>query len=85
MGVPLIHVPPKEMPIGSEPEVTLMDVDPEAVQTPTTADLTNPTSTNGRDVGLPQSLRSAVMSMPPPDGPSELPGKKKRRVMFADE
>ena len=82
MEIPLIHIPPKETPVGSEPEVMLTDVDGEAVSVSVTADLTDPTSTDGRDVHLPQSAQAS--SMLPPDGPSELP-RKRRRVMFADE
>ena len=61
-----------------------MDVDVKVMPVSMTVDLTNPTSTDGRDVTLPPSLQSEVSSMLPPDGPSELPGKKRRRVMFAD-
>lgn len=56
-----------------------MDVDTEVVPVSVTVDLTDPTSTDGRD------LQSEVSSVLPPDGASELPGKKRRRVMFADE
>lgn len=61
-----------------------MDVDPEAVPVSVGVDLTEPTPTDGRDVDLPPSPRSAV-SPTPPEGPSELPKAKKRRVMFADD
>ena len=77
LGVPLIRVLPKETPVSSEAEVTLMDVDEKAVPESVTVGLTDPTSTGGRDVVLPPSAQSEA----PPDGPSE---KKRRRVMFAD-
>ena len=86
LEVPLIHVRPEERSGVSEPEVTLMDVDTEAVAVVSaTAELSDPTPTEGRDVGPPPSPQPDEMSwMPSPDGPSELPGKKRRRVMFAD-
>jgi len=76
--VPLIHVSPRETLPVSEDEVTLMDVGAEAVSEPATTDLADPMSTDGREVRLP-------LSTPQTDGSSELPGKKRRRVMFADE
>lgn len=82
LGVPLIHVPSEEStPVVPEPEVTLMDVDAEAVPAPVTVGLTDPTSTDGRDAGLPSSVATFAPQM---DGPSELPVNKRRRVMFAD-
>lgn len=85
LEVPLIHVPPKETSVVSEPEVVLMDVDAEVIPESVATDLTDPMSTDGRDVELPLSLPPGVTFAPQTDGPSELPGKKRRKVMFADE
>jgi len=64
-----------------------MDVDSEAVPVSVTVDgnVANPTSTDGRDVDLPQSFQSMVSPTLSPGGPSGLSRAKKRRVMFADE
>ena len=64
-----------------------MGVDSEVVSVSVTGDgeVVRPTSTDGRDVELSPSLQSAESLMPPPDGGSEVPRAKKRRVMFADE
>ena len=77
LEVSLIHVPAKETLGG------VMDVDPEAVRVSVSVELSDPTSTDGRDVDRSPSLQSAVS--PTSDGPSEMPKTKKRRVMFADE
>lgn len=64
-----------------------MGVDSEAVSVSVTGDgeVGKPTSTDGRDAELSPSLQSVASLMPPPDGRSEVPRAKKRRVMFADE
>jgi hypothetical protein len=79
LEVPLIRVPAKGTAGAPQPEVTLMDVDEEAVPPSVTAVLTDPTSTEGRNVGFPWA------PSPLSGGPSESPTKKRRRVMFADE
>lgn len=82
LGIPLIRTPPKETPVTSEAEVKLMDVDSETMPAPVTVALTDPTSTERTDSGPPSF---GVSPMPPPEGLSGFPGKKRRRVMFADE
>jgi hypothetical protein len=82
LEVPLIRVPPEETPIGSDSGPPLMDVDSEVVSVSGMLDVANPTSADGRDSNTPPSVVSPAQ---PPDGPTELPNAKKRRVMFADE
>ena len=62
-----------------------MDVDSEVVSVSVAGEVVRPTSADGRDAGLLPSLQPVVSPMPPPDGLSEVPRAKKRRVMFADE
>ena len=85
LEAPLILIPPKESPIGTDSNLALMDVDLEAVSESVAVDVGDPTSSDGRDVGLPPSLPSVSSPMHTPDGPTGLPIAKKRRVMFADE
>jgi len=62
-----------------------MELDPAAVSVSVEVEVGDPTTTDGRDVGLPQSVQSVASPVRPPDGPTGLPKAKKRRVMFADE
>ena len=83
LEVPLIPVAPEETPIGPGLNSLSLGADSEAVSV--SMDVANPTSTGERDVHLPPSLQPMISPMQLPDGPTELPKPKKRRVMFADE
>ena len=82
MKVALICVSPTQSLIGSDASMALMDVDAEAVSVSVAVEVSNPTTTDGGDVGPPPSLRSVAS---PPDGSTGLPNAKKRRVTLADE
>jgi len=80
LEVPLIRIPSKGSPVGSDSNLPSMDM--EALSASVAVDVGDPTS---MDVDLPPSFRSVALPVHPPDGPTELPNAKKRRVMFADE
>lgn len=76
LEVPLIRVPPNESPIGPDPSLVSMDVDPGVVSVSVEVEAGDLITTDGRSVDLPPSAQSVA---------SPVPKAKKRRVMFGDE